>query len=243
MRTKKNSSSQPTVGSDRRCEKRHATNLLSCVVGDVVDVSASGMKLRCQSKPPVKVGQVVDTKLNSGTQRIAVQAQILWIKRRGLRSYTLGVQFVNIKSGLKRAIESLALFGYVDLEAAAKNNCKQRIAAEANVKPNSGNHGKAENKVNDSRCDPKDAHESGDKQPKPTIKATLDLPDYYAILGVRVDASKLEIKAAFYKLARKYHPDCANSDVHVAKFTHASQAYQVLRDSKCRRTYDQQRVA
>jgi molecular chaperone DnaJ len=64
--------------------------------------------------------------------------------------------------------------------------------------------------------------------------------DYYDILGVTRSASDDEIKAAYRKLAMKYHPD-RNPDNKPAeeKFKEAAQAYEVLSDSDKRRTYDQ----
>ena len=64
--------------------------------------------------------------------------------------------------------------------------------------------------------------------------------DYYDILGVSRTASLDEIKAAYRKLALKYHPD-RNPDNKEAeeKFKEAANAYQVLSDEQKRRQYDQ----
>lgn len=64
--------------------------------------------------------------------------------------------------------------------------------------------------------------------------------DYYEILGVSKQASQQEIKAAYRKLALKYHPD-RNPDNKEAeeKFKEAAQAYEVLSDSQKRNQYDQ----
>lgn len=61
--------------------------------------------------------------------------------------------------------------------------------------------------------------------------------DYYETLGVNKDASKDDIKKAFYKLAHKYHPDKkgGNED----KFKQVNEAYQVLSDDAKRLKYDQ----
>lgn len=61
--------------------------------------------------------------------------------------------------------------------------------------------------------------------------------DYYNILGVSKNASKDEIKKAFYKLAHKHHPD--KKDGNEAKFKEANEAYQVLSDDAKRAKYDQ----
>ncbi len=64
--------------------------------------------------------------------------------------------------------------------------------------------------------------------------------DYYDILGVNRKASDPDIKKAFRKLARKYHPDVNPGDkVAEQKFKELNEAYEVLSDSKKRKQYDQ----
>ena len=64
--------------------------------------------------------------------------------------------------------------------------------------------------------------------------------DYYEVLGVGKDASKSDLKKAFYKLAKKYHPDTHPGDKEAeAKFKEANEAYQVLSDDERRAQYDQ----
>lgn len=63
--------------------------------------------------------------------------------------------------------------------------------------------------------------------------------DYYEILGVKKDAPEDEIKKAYRKLARKYHPDVNPDDKQAeAKFKEASEAYAVLGDKEKRAQYD-----
>jgi molecular chaperone DnaJ len=67
-----------------------------------------------------------------------------------------------------------------------------------------------------------------------------DKRDYYEVLGVSKDANDTEIKKAYRKLAKKYHPDMNNGDADSDhKFKEATEAYEVLSDSEKRGKYDQ----
>ena len=64
--------------------------------------------------------------------------------------------------------------------------------------------------------------------------------DYYGILGVNRNASEREIKQAYRKLARKYHPDVNPGDKSAeAKFKEMNEAYEVLSDKEKREKYDE----
>ena len=64
--------------------------------------------------------------------------------------------------------------------------------------------------------------------------------DYYEVLGVAKDASEEDIKKAYRKLAKKYHPDMNPGDKDAeAKFKEASEAYAILSDAEKRKQYDQ----
>lgn len=69
--------------------------------------------------------------------------------------------------------------------------------------------------------------------------AATDFKDYYAILGIKKNASADEIKRAYRQLARKYHPDMNPGDVRAeTRFKEIGEAYEVLSDPDKRSKYD-----
>ena len=67
----------------------------------------------------------------------------------------------------------------------------------------------------------------------------MQYKDYYAALGVSKDATQDEIKAAYRKLARKYHPDLNKESAAEEKFKEIGEANEVLSDPEKRAAYDQ----
>lgn len=67
----------------------------------------------------------------------------------------------------------------------------------------------------------------------------MDFKDYYEVLGLTKTATQDEIKRAYKKLARKYHPDVSKETDAEVRFKELNEAYQVLKDPEKRAAYDQ----
>ncbi|MDQ3186137.1 MAG: DnaJ domain-containing protein [Pseudomonadota bacterium] len=67
----------------------------------------------------------------------------------------------------------------------------------------------------------------------------MEYKDYYKIMGVARDASQDEVKRAYRKLARKYHPDVSKEPNAEIRFKELGEAYEVLKDPEKRTAYDQ----
>ena len=67
----------------------------------------------------------------------------------------------------------------------------------------------------------------------------MDYKDYYAVMGVARDATQDDIKRAYRKLARKFHPDVSKAADAEVRFKELGEAYEVLKDAEKRAAYDQ----
>ena len=66
----------------------------------------------------------------------------------------------------------------------------------------------------------------------------MEFKDYYKVMGVARDATEAQIKQAYRKLARKYHPDVSKEPNAEARFKEVGEAYEVLRSPEKRAAYD-----
>lgn len=71
------------------------------------------------------------------------------------------------------------------------------------------------------------------------LPTSVEVEDLYAVLGVTRDSSLDEIRSAYRRLARQFHPDHAPDEESSRRFARISKSYMVLRDESLRRRYDQ----
>ncbi|MEM9414149.1 MAG: DnaJ domain-containing protein [Planctomycetota bacterium] len=128
-----------SAGWRHRKAERFGTASVKCQLGTVIDMSATGMRLACDKKPPVVVGNVYTTKISFDDGAMPLQVQVRWLRRKGLKRYELGLHFVALKSGADRVLEAVAMFGMASAArpskqaAAPRGKGKRKGAGRASV--------------------------------------------------------------------------------------------------------------
>lgn len=96
----------------RRQVERHQTESVSCDLGEVIDLSAGGMRLACKGRPPLAPGTIGRLRLRGADGAVTLTARAAWIRRCGFRKYEIGLQFLNMKPRVVAAVEALARYGF-----------------------------------------------------------------------------------------------------------------------------------
>ena len=194
---------------------------MSCLGGEVLDLSSTGLRIATKSKPEIRPGEVRRLSFGTDQQTLTLEARVVWIKREGLlsRKWTMGVQFIDGRAGVQRLVDRFARFGYLDQTAAAGDEpSTTETPAAAAPSP--------------------DAPQPHTIDDAPSVR--IQPPDLYAVLGLTHEATEDDIRGAFRSLVRSLHPDSAHDGGDQERFETVQKAYQVLRDPDFRERYNLQ---
>lgn len=97
----------------QRGEERFGVESLPSSLGDVLDLSGCGARVRCRGRAAAAVGQVVGLKLRSDQFELTLKSRVVWVKRVGVRGCEMGFVFLQVRPALKEALRNLALYGFV----------------------------------------------------------------------------------------------------------------------------------
>jgi DnaJ-domain-containing protein 1 len=193
------------VRTRKRRHDRYVSDLLDCSLGNVLDLSASGMRVGVRGRCPLSRGQVTTVTITAPQGSLTLQATVVRVVRRGFRTRELGLEFIGMKPRTAAALKSLAQFGFAGGGGGiAGSFVGSREAGGMGGGPRVGEAA----------------------MPKP---ARMKIDQAREALGVTAGASVAEIRAAYRKLARKYHPDARPGPEAAAKFIELAQAYRLLR--------------
>ena len=103
----------PQALVDKRRYPRFTTTVITCSLGDVVDLSAGGIRLRGRGKTPVCRGQIVPITLKAHDSQTITKARVVHIRRVGLRTWEAGFAFVDLRPALVNDIENLCQNGEI----------------------------------------------------------------------------------------------------------------------------------
>ena len=79
----------------------------------MVDLSGNGVRVRCKGGAKVSVGKVVPLTLKSDQCHVTLKSRVVRVNRTGFRNAEIGLAFVEVRPGLRAALQNLAKYGFI----------------------------------------------------------------------------------------------------------------------------------
>jgi hypothetical protein len=100
----------PTVfeGSNARRAGRVRLSSVGCTLGEVLDLSATGLRLRAARRPDYPAGAELNVQLEGVDGPFKVRCRVAWVKRAGLRRHEVGLEFIDPDAATRRSLADLA---------------------------------------------------------------------------------------------------------------------------------------
>ncbi|MEZ6193225.1 MAG: PilZ domain-containing protein [Phycisphaerales bacterium] len=98
------------AASDRRRHGRLRCESTRSCIGDVVDISASGMRVQRSGRPVLEVGDEfrITVHPDAGEPVLTLPSRVVWIERKGFRKHIYGIEFAELSDDQKRRLSELA---------------------------------------------------------------------------------------------------------------------------------------
>jgi hypothetical protein len=212
-----------------RGAERHDTSSLHVPnLGELLDLSITGMRIKVAGKPKMDVKQVLPLIICNQGQCVKVTAQVVWVRKASLtgNEYQVGIRFMDVKPGIAKALDQLARFGCITPSA----------GMAASVMPSETTTSAPAASTSSTASTTSSATASTPPPSAPLI--TVEVEDLYANLGLAVGASEDQIRKAYHELAMKYHPDRSQEAGSEERFRMIAKTYLVLKDPEKRARYD-----
>jgi len=195
-------------GVEARLQERFAAGHVRCPLGNVVDLSASGLRAQCERRPPLKPRQVLTLRLRTGQHQLELIGRVVRISRLTWRRYDIGIEFVDVTERLATVLKSLAQFGFLP-----RGKSSADTAGSGPGTSGPGTNG-------------------------PGIQADFGVPNHYEALGLSREATVQDIRRAYRSLARQLHPDMNPAREARERFLQVKEAYETLSNAPARQEYD-----
>lgn len=96
-------------GPNKRAKGRLNCELLTCELGTVLDISASGLRVACGRVCPVRVGDTITLTLSAGEVRLPARMKVARVQLSGKEGHQIGLSFVDPTPGFERQVRDLAM--------------------------------------------------------------------------------------------------------------------------------------
>lgn len=239
-------SGQKKSHRNRVAERHDAANLSVLQLGQLVDLSSTGMRLKCPKKPNFEVKQILPLQICNDGQCVKVSAQVVWIRKTSFTGNEthVGFRFVDVRPGIQKAIDQFAHFGCITNTSNGVSFFSNPAAVAANhntaqAKPAAATNPQASPAANASSAKPSQASSStSNAQSPPPPSFSVAVEDIYQHLGLTIDATDEQVRKAYHAMAMKYHPDQCREENAEEKFRLIAKTYLVLKDPTKRAKYD-----
>lgn len=216
-----------------RLDHRFQAPEVASPLGTLMDLSASGARLRSAAQPLLDVGDTQCLGFTTGSQRISVASVVKWIRspdETETGAWEIGVAFEDQRPGIRGALEELAGAGHITGEHATPRDVGKFQPA------------RIDDTQRPARPDPvaeqlRDIGDAGTASGD-GAEVTVEFADLYAMLDVPRDAGSEAIRAAYHEIAKRVHPDRSPEPRDEERFIAANKAYRVLSDAAMRARYD-----
>ncbi len=208
-----------TAAERRRLTRYSLSEGVSCPLGDLVDLSIGGMRVLSPSKPLAQMGQRMMLTIETAGKTLSTPGEVVRLDRKGLKSFEIGIRFLNPTDDISKALDSLAKFGFIG-DTSLKCDAAPYGAGGGSA-GGSASNGSGQQKQNKSR---------------PRVKITM--PDPYKTLDVSRQADHDQIHKAYRTMARQHHPDLNPGPEAAEAFRAITEAYRVLGNQELRAAYD-----
>lgn len=188
----------------RRHKRHRGKGKARCKLGEVLDISAGGMRIACPGKPPLKPGAAASISVKTSAGNETLNVRCCWIKSPWLglgKTHEIGLKFIGITDEQAERLGVIAEYGFIPEH-------KQPKKPEAAAADPAGST----------------SHESA-----VGAHVDLDLEPYFEALELEPDADATQVRDAYRRLVRTCHPDVADSPQAREQFLKIQQAYDALR--------------
>ncbi|MEM7576353.1 MAG: DnaJ domain-containing protein [Planctomycetota bacterium] len=188
-----------------RRHKRHVgKGKARCELGDVLDISAGGMRVQCPGKPPLKSGAAATIRVKTSAGSETLNVRCCWVRRSGLfGKWQIGLKFIGITDQQAERLGIIAEYGFIPEHKQPKKPEPQQDADNSNESQGEANQDAA--------------------------RLDESLIPHFAALELEPGADAQQIRDAYRRLVRTCHPDVSKSDEARTQFLKIQQAYDALR--------------